>query len=67
MQSNNFFRLAMALGASQASRFQTNLFKLIKLCLKDSYPNVITASELAETIKQNFSLTFSEDEIAESI
>ena len=67
MQSNNFFRLAMALGASQASKFQTNLFKLIKLCLKDSYPNVITASELAETIKQNFSLSFSEEEIVDSI
>ena len=67
MQSNNFFRLAMALGASQASRFQTNLFKLIKLCLKDNYPNVITAGELAETIKQNFNLSFSEEEIVDSI
>lgn len=67
MLQNNVFRLAMALSESKADKFKTNLYKLIKLCLVDSYPDGLTTGGIIDSIKTNYSLEFSHEEIVESI
>ena len=63
MVSNNIFRLAMILSSGQAQNFQTNLKKLVKLVLYDNFETPIKLSKIQSTIKEQYSLTFSDFEL----
>ena len=67
MVSNNIFRLAMILSSGQAQNFQTNLKKLIKLILYDNFSTPIKLSEIQSSIEEQYSLTFSDDELLNAI
>lgn len=67
MNHQNILRLALVLSNDQAKSFKTNLLKIIKIVLTDNYPNEITIYEILSSIKENFLLEFSENEILNAI
>lgn len=67
MLTKNMFRLAITLSNSQAGKFSSNLYKLVKLSLLDCFPNRVTVHDIRVNIEENYSLVFSDDEIISSI
>ena len=67
MDSNNALRLALMLSSSQTHTFKKNLNKLVKLVLFDSYSKPLNIITIANSIKNEYSLEFSESEIVSAI
>ncbi len=67
MVANNIFRLAMMLSSGQAQNFQTNLRKLVKLVLYDSFETPIKLTQIQAIIEEQYSLTFSDSELLSAI
>lgn len=67
MDSNNVLRLALILSSSQTHTFRKNLNKLVKLVLFDSYSKPLNIITIANSIKNEYSLEFSESEIVSAI
>lgn len=67
MKKERLFRLAITLGDSSAGNFTTNLGKIIKLVLFDSYGKAMKVSEIVTNLNEIYSLEFSYDEVKKSI
>lgn len=65
MNENNFLRLALVLGDSQASNFKTNLKKIVKLILFDIQDESLTIYQIINEINGRFELVFTEKEVEE--
>lgn len=67
MDIQNTIRLAFVLSNSQASKFQTNLKKIVKIILMDHYPDFLDSYEISRYIKDTYSLDFLYKEIDNTI
>lgn len=63
MNENNVFRIAVVLGDSNSSNFESNLGKLIVYELSESYGKNMDSLAIVDMIKKDFSLEFSIEEI----
>ena len=62
MKENSILRLGFIVGDGQAENFDKNLFKIIRVVLYDCKKE-LSLYEISNQIKQNYDLTFSEEEI----
>lgn len=67
MKEYDYLRLAIMLSDSQASTFKSNLLKIIKLVLFESYGNGMIIREISNLIQQKYGLEFTDEEILNSI
>lgn len=67
MDIQNTIRLAFVLSNSQASKFKTNLKKIVKIILMDHYPKSLNSYEISRYIKDAYSLDFVYKEIDNTI
>lgn len=67
MVANDIFRLAMILSSGQAQNFNTNIKKLVKLVLFDSFGTPIKISQIQSIIETQYSLVFSDLELLNAI
>lgn len=67
MNIQNTIRLAFVLSNSQASKFKTNLKKIVKIILMDHYPKSLNSYEISRYIKDAYSLDFVYKEIDNTI
>lgn len=67
MKEHDYLRLAIILSDSQASTFKTNLLKIVKLVLFDSYGSGMIIRDISNCIQQKYGLEFTDEEILNSI
>lgn len=67
MKEQDYLRLAIILSDSQASTFKTNLLKIVKLVLFDSYGSGMIIRDISNCIQQKYGLEFTDEEILNSI
>ena len=67
MKVSKYLRLALMFGDNNAQTFRRNLAKMVELVLFDNDNQEMTALEIINGLKDNYSLEFSDTEVLEAI